>query len=112
MALKGMQVVMGSSTKLPGSSAPTERPAYPRHPPVSAGGTAGWGSTKGAEGHPGKAALYGGAAPATSLQTPRSNWIDGPKFTRQATSRTNKEQIPEREHVRVKDLRRECHVDT
>jgi hypothetical protein len=27
-----------------------------------------------------------------------------------AISRTNKEQIPEREHVRVKDLRRECHI--
>ena len=73
MAPKGMQVVMGSSTKLPGSSAPTERPAYPGHPPVSAGGTAGRGSAKGAEDHPGKAALYGCTAPATAVQTPRSN---------------------------------------
>ena len=36
MAPKGTQVVMGSSTELPGSSAPTERPAYPGRPPVSA----------------------------------------------------------------------------
>jgi hypothetical protein len=73
MAPKGMQVVMGSSTKLPGSSAATERPAYPGHPPVSAGGTTGRGSAKGAEYHPGKAALYGGAPPATALRAPRSN---------------------------------------
>jgi hypothetical protein len=73
MAPKGMQVVMGSSTKLPGSAAPTERPAYPGHPPVSAGGTAGRGSAKEYEKNPGKAALYGGAAPATAVQTPRSN---------------------------------------
>jgi hypothetical protein len=73
MAPKGMEVVMRSSTKLPGSSAPTERPAYPGHPPVSAGGTAGWGSAKGAEDHPVKAALYGGPGPATALQTPRRN---------------------------------------
>ena len=73
MAPKGMQVVMGSSTKLPGSSAPTERPAYPGHPPASSCGTAERGSAKGAEDHPGKAALYGGAAPAAAVQTPRSN---------------------------------------
>jgi hypothetical protein len=36
MAPKGTQVVTGSSTKLPGSSAPTERPVYPGRPPVSA----------------------------------------------------------------------------
>jgi hypothetical protein len=73
MAPKGMQVVMGSSTKLPDSSAPTERPAYPGHPPVSAGGTAGRGSAKGAEDHPSKAALYGGEPPPPALQTSRSN---------------------------------------
>ena len=36
MAPKGTQVATGSSTKLPGSSAPTERPAYPGRLPVSA----------------------------------------------------------------------------
>jgi hypothetical protein len=38
MAPKGTQVATGSSTKLPGSSAPTERPAYPGRLPVSAAG--------------------------------------------------------------------------
>jgi hypothetical protein len=108
MAPKGTQVVTGSSTKLPGSSAPTERRAHPGHPPASAGGTAGRGRAKEAETHRGKAALCGCAVPATALQTPRSNWVEGP--APQAISRTNKEQIPEREHVRVKGLRRQCHI--
>jgi hypothetical protein len=79
MASKGTQVVMGSSTELPGSSAPTERPIYPsaRHPPglsqLAAGGTAARGSANETEDHPGEAALYGGAPPAPPLRTPRSN---------------------------------------
>ena len=68
MAPKGMQVVMGSSTKLPGSSAPTERPAYP---PGAAGlscGTAGRGSAKEYEKNPAAVAMYGGPGPATALR--------------------------------------------
>ena len=68
MAPKGMQVVMGSSTKLPGSAAPTERPAYPGHPPVSAGGTAGRGGAKEYEKNPAAVAMYGGPGPATALR--------------------------------------------
>ena len=68
MAPKGMQVVMGSSTKLPGSTAPTEHPAYPGRLPVSAGGTAGRGSAKEYEKNPADVAMYGGAAPPTALR--------------------------------------------
>ena len=75
MAPKGTQVATGSSTKLPGSSAPTERPAYPGHPPVSSlsCGTTGRGSAKEYEKNPGAVAMYGWPGPATALRRPGFN---------------------------------------
>ena len=73
MAPKGMQVVMGSSTKLPGSSAPTERPAYPGRLPVSAAARPG-GAVQGEyEKNRAAVAMHGGEPPPAALRAARFN---------------------------------------
>jgi hypothetical protein len=81
MAQKGTQVVTGSSTKLPGSSAPTERPAYPGRLPVSAAAlysTARAGQCKRVREEPGQGSAVRGGSPRDCCPNAQEQLSRGP----------------------------------